>query len=146
MFNQIHKEVTMVRRSLLCVLVSLVVLSCGDSTSPADNPLLGIWRLQTVSGQPIPYVLEQSAGRKVELTGETVTLLATGRQTMVTSFRVTEGGNVSLEDVPAPGSYTVNQSTLTLRFDADSDIYTAIVNGDTMTIDDIGLTFLYRRD
>jgi hypothetical protein len=65
---------------------------------------------------------------------------------MVTSFRVTEGGNVSLEDVPAPGSYTVNQSTLTLRFDADSDIYTAIVNGDTMTIDDIGLTFLYRRD
>jgi hypothetical protein len=145
MFTPTHKEVTMLRRSLLSVVVSFVVLSCGDSTAPT-NPLIGTWRLQTVSGQPIPYILEQDAGRKVELTGETVTLLASGRQTMVTSFRVTESGKVTLEDVPAPGSYTVNQSTLTLRFDTDSDIYTAIVNGDTMTIDDIGLTFLYRRD
>ena len=136
----------MLRRTVLYVLASLVVLSCGDSTSPVENPLVGTWRLQTVSGQPIPYVLEQDAGRKVELTGETVTLLASGRQTMVTSFRVTEGGKVTLEDVPAPGSYTVNNSTLTITFDADTDIYTAIVNGNTMTIDDIGLTFLYRRD
>jgi hypothetical protein len=136
----------MLRRSLLSVLISLAVLSCGDSTTDPTNKLVGTWRLQTVSGQPIPYVLEQDATRKVELTGETVTLLASGRQTMVTSFRVTDRGIVSTESVPAPGSYTVNGSTLTLSFDADEDIYTAIVNGDTMTIDDIGLTFVYRRD
>jgi hypothetical protein len=33
-----------------------------------------------------------------------------------------------------------------LTFDNDEDTYTAIVKGDTMTIDDIGLTFVYRRD
>lgn len=135
----------MLRRTLLSVLVSVAALSCGDSTSPA-NTLIGTWRLQTVSGQPIPYILELDGTRKVELTGETVTLLATGRQTMVTSFRVTENGNVFTESIPAPGNYTINGSTLTLTFDSDTDIYTAIVNGDTMTIDDIGLTFVYRRD
>lgn len=134
----------MLRRSALSVFISLVVLACGDSTTP-KNPLLGTWSLETVSGQPIPYILEQDATRKVELTGETVTLLESGRQTMVTSFRTTERGVVSTENIPAPGKYTVNGTTLTLSFDADSDIYTAIVTGDTMRIDDIGLTFIYRR-
>ena len=134
----------MLRRSLLSLLLSVVVLSCDDATGPDD--FLGIWRLETVSGQPLPFILEQDGSRKVELTGETVTLLASGRQTMVTSFRVTENGNVFTESIPAPGSYTINGSTLLLMFDNDEDEYTAIVNGNTMTIDDIGLTFVYRRD
>ncbi|MGI9044251.1 MAG: hypothetical protein ACR2GK_09025 [Gemmatimonadaceae bacterium] len=96
----------MLRRSLLSVLISLVVLSCDDPAGPDD--LLGTWRLQTVSGQALPFILEQDGTRKVELTGETVTLLASGRQTMVTSFRVTEGGSVFVESIPAPGNYTVN--------------------------------------
>jgi hypothetical protein len=134
----------MLRRSLLSLLLSVVVLSCDDATGPDD--LLGTWRLQSVSGQSLPFILEQDGTTKVELTGETVTLLADGRQTMVTYFRVTEGGNVFTESVPAPGNYTVNGSTLLLTFDNDEDTYTAIVNGDLMTIEDIGLTFLYRRD
>src|SRR5687767_15078637 len=110
----------MLRRSLLSLVISFAVLSCGDSTSP-DDKLLGTWRLQTVSGQPLPFILEQDNTRKVELTGETVTLLPAGKQTMVTSFRVTEGGSVFLESIPAPGSYTVNGSTLLFTFDnADS--------------------------
>ena len=134
----------MSRRYLLSLLACMITLSCSDSTSPDD--LAGTWRLQTVSGQPLPYTLEEDAGRKVELTGETVTLTDSGRQTMVTSFRVTEGGSVFLESIPAPGSYTVNGSTLLLTFDNDDATYTAILSGDTMTIDDIGLRFVYRRD
>ena len=135
----------MLQRSLLSLLLSVAVLSCHKSTGP-DRGLLGTWRLETVSGQRLPYILEEDASRKVELTGETVTLLAAGRQIMVTSFRVTDNGSVSTEEVPAPGNYTVDGSTLLLTFDDDTDTYTAIVNGDTMSIDDIGLTFVYRRD
>ena len=134
----------MLRRSLLSLILSAIVLSCDNATGPDD--LLGTWRLETVSGQPLPFILEQDGTRKVELTGETVTLLASGRQTMVTSFRVTENGNVFTESIPAPGNYTVTGSTLLLTFDSDEDTYTAIVNGETMTIDDIGLTFVYRRE
>lgn len=134
----------MLRRSLLSLLLPAIVLSCDNATGPDD--LLGTWRLETVSGQSLPFILEQNGTRKVELTGETVTLLASGRQTMVTSFRVTENGNVFTESIPAPGNYTVNGSTLLLTFDNDDDEYTAIVNGNTMSIDDIGLTFVYRRE
>ena len=134
----------MLRRSLLSLLLSALVLSCDDATGPDD--LLGTWRLETVSGQSLPFILEQDGTRKVELTGETVTLLASGRQTMVTSFRVTQNGNVFTESIPATGNYTVSGSTLLLTFDNDEDEYTAIVNGDKMTIDDIGLTFVYRRE
>ena len=134
----------MLRRSLLFLLVSVLGLSCDNSTGPDD--LLGTWRLQTVSGQALPYILEQNATRKVELTGETVTLIASGRQTMVTSFRVTDGGTVMTESIPAPGDYTVDGDTVLLTFDSDEDEYTAIVKGDTMTINDIGLTFVYRRE
>lgn len=137
----------MLRRTLILTLSLLIctgVLSCSDTTGPDD--ILGTWRLQTVSGQPLPFTLEQDGGRKVELTGETVTVLAGGRQTMVTSFRVTDNGSVFLESIPASGSYTRNGSTLLLMFDNDESTYTATLNGDTMTIDDIGLTFVYRRD
>ena len=135
----------MLRRSLVSLLISLVIVSCGDATGP-ENELLGTWRLQTVNGQSLPFILEQNGARKVELTGETITLLASGRQTMVTSFRVTEAGSVFLENIPAPGDYTVDGSTLLLTFDDDESTYTATVNDDTMTIDDIGLRFVYRRD
>lgn len=134
----------MLRRSVRSLLACLIVISCKDAAGPVD--LVGMWRLETVSGQPIPYVLEQDGARKVELTGETVELFASGRQTMVTSFRVTEGGTVFTESIPAPGNYTANGSTLTLTFDNDTETYTAIVNGDLMTIDDIGLRFVYRRE
>ena len=109
----------MLRRSFLFLLMSAVVVSCDDATGPDD--LLGTWSLQSVSGQSLPYILEQDATVKIELTGETVTLLASGRQTMVTSFRVTDGGVVSTESVPASGNYTVNGSKLLLTFDNDSD-------------------------
>jgi len=65
---------------------------------------------------------------------------------MVTSFRVTENGSVFTESIPASGDYTVDGSTLLLTFDTDEDRYTAIVNGDTMTIDDIDHRFVYRRE
>jgi hypothetical protein len=134
----------MLRRSLMSLLLLGVGLSCKDASGPDD--LVGIWRLETVSGQSLPFLLEQDGAFKVELTGETVELLASGRQTMVTSFRVTDGGVVTTESIPAPGNYTVNGSTLLLTFDNDPETYTATVDGDLMTINDIGLTFVYRRE
>lgn len=134
----------MLRQFLRPLLACLIVVSCKDAAGPED--VTGIWRLETVSGQSLPFLLEPNGTAKIELIGETVELLASGRQTMVTSFRVTDGGTVFTENIPAPGNYTVNGSTLTLTFDNDQDVYTATVNGDLMTMQDIGLTFVYRRE
>ena len=135
----------MLRRSLLSLLFSLVVTGCGDTAGPR-NEVVGTWRLQTVSGQHLPFILEQEGAYKVELTGETITLLEAGSMTMLTSFRLTDGGIVFSESIPGPGNYSVNGSTLTLTFVEDGSVLVAKVNGDTMTLDDIGLTFVYRRE
>jgi hypothetical protein len=108
--------------------------------------VVGTWRLQTVNGLQLPFTLEGAGADKVDLTAEAITLVAPSRVTMVTTFRVTEGGNVSSESVPDAGTYAVNGSTVTFKFDSDGSTPTATVNGDTMTLGDIGLTFVYRRD
>ena len=135
----------MLRRFLLPLLVPMVFLACGDSTSPT-NEIPGTWRLETVSGQGLPFILEQDGAVKVELTAETITLLESGSMNMVTSFRVTDGGTVTTESYTGPGTYSVNGSSVSMTFLEDMSTLVATVNGDTMTLDDIGLTFVYRRD
>jgi hypothetical protein len=66
--------------------------------------------------------------------------------TMITSFRVTDGGTVFSESIPGPGTYSVTGSTVSLMFVEDGSTLMASVSGDTMSLDDIGLTFVYRRD
>ena len=65
---------------------------------------------------------------------------------MITTFRITDGGVVSTESVPDSGSYTVNGSTVSFTFPSDGSTPLATIDGDTMTLGDIGLTFVYRRE
>ncbi|HEX9165520.1 MAG TPA: lipocalin family protein [Gemmatimonadales bacterium] len=134
----------MIRRSLLPMLISLLVLACTDATGPSRG-LVGTWRLQTVNGLPLPFTLSEGPADKLELTGEALTLVAAGTFTMVTTFRVTQGGNVFPESVPDQGSYTVNGSTVTFTFESDGSTITMTVSGNTMTDADVD-TFVYRRD
>jgi len=135
----------MKRRSLLSLLVGLVVLSCSDPSSPATD-VTGIWRLQTVNGKALPFILTEPGVDKLELMAEEITLTAPGRVTMSTTFRITDHGNVSSESDPDTGTYTANGSTVSFRFDSDGSTPIGIITGNTMSLDDIGLTFVYRRD
>ena len=135
----------MLRRSLLLLLTSIFVLACSDATG-ADRDLVGNWRLQTVDGLQLPFTLTQSEVDRLELTGEEMTLLASGRFTMVTTFRVTDGNNVFAESIPDAGTYAVDGSTVTFTFDSDGSTASATVDGNAMTLNDIGLTFIYRRE
>ena len=71
----------MLRRSLLTLLISTLVLACNGATGPSPVPspspspgpspgpspvvVVGTWRLQTVDGRPLPFTLpeEESGGR-----------------------------------------------------------------------------------
>ena len=135
----------MLRRTVPFLLVCSVLLACSDATSP-NQGVVGTWRLQTVNGLALPFTLAQSGVDKEELTGEVMTLMAPGSLTIVTMFRYTEGSNVFAESVPDEGTWTVDGSTVTLTWDSDGSTSTATVSGNTMTLEDIGLTFVYRRD
>ena len=65
---------------------------------------------------------------------------------MVTTFFVTDPPNFFTETVPDEGTFVVNGSTITFTFPSDGSTPSATVSGNTMTLEDIGLTFVYRRD
>lgn len=133
------------RPSLLSLLVSPFLFACTDTTGPGEG-VAGTWRLQTVNGLALPFVLTQNAMFKEELTSEVMTLVAPATLTIVTAFRYTEGTDISSESIPDGGTYAVDGSTITITWDSDGTTSTATVNGDIMTLQDIGLTFVYRRD
>ena len=135
----------MLRHALLSLVLASALSSCSDGTSP-DAAVEGTWHLQTVNGLPLPFILPESGVDKLELTGETITLVRPRSLTIVTTFRVTDGTEVFPESVPDSGTYTVNGSTVALTWASDGTTSTATVSGNTMTLNDIGLTFVYRRD
>jgi hypothetical protein len=108
--------------------------------------VVGTWQLETVDGLPLPFALEQSEVDRLDLTGESMTLASSGRFTMVTDFLVTDGSDVYPESIPDEGTYAVSGSTVTFTFDSDGSSVTATVSANTMTLDDIGLTFVYHRE
>jgi hypothetical protein len=134
----------MVRRGLLTLLMSSFLLSCGDATDPGEA-VTGTWHLETVEGMALPYVLSESSGFMEELTSEVLILDSSGDLTIVTGLRYTEGTGVTTEVIPDGGTYTVNGSTITITWESDGSTSTATVDGDVMTLEDIGLTFVYRR-
>ena len=135
-----------------------VACDSGAPTAPSPSPapgmpspasgVVGTWRLQSVDGQPLPWTLpeEDSGGMdKVEVTAEVITALVSGRFTMDTTLRATDGSNVFLETIPDTGTYVVDGSTVTFSFDSDpgGEPATGTVSGNVLTLDD---GFVYRRD
>ena len=135
----------MLRRSLLSLLVSLLILSCSDASGPGRG-VAGTWRLETINGQALPFALPDEPVDKLEVTAEVITLVPPRSLSIVTTFRVTDGGNVFSETIPDGGTYVVDGSTVRLTWDSDGTTTPATVTGNTMTLDDIGLRFVYRRD
>ena len=134
----------MLRRTLLSLAVSVLVLGCGDDDPASPAPVLtGTWNLVTVSGQPLPFTLP---GTNEVVTAESFTILSTGRFTMSTTFRFTINGQVTSESIPDGGTYVVNGSTVTFKYDSDGSTDVAAVNGNTMTLEDIGQVWTYRRN
>ncbi len=144
----------MLRRSLLTLLISTLVLACNDVTGPSPVVVVGTWRLQSVDGRPLPFTIpeEESGGAdKLEVTAEVITTLASGSFTMLTTFRVTDGSGVFPESIPDEGTYAVNGSTATFTFFSEGRTARATVSGNVITLVDVidgpvSYTFVYRRD
>ena len=131
----------MLRRTLQSLLVLMVIVGCDDSTRP-QTTLTGTWSLETVNGKPLPFTLPET-GEVV--TAEVVTLEASGHFIMTTTFRFTDGNRVFTESVPDTGTYVVKGFTVTLTYNSDGSTDMATVNGDLMTLEDIGQVWVYRR-
>lgn len=132
-------------RLVLAAVVALPFAACGDSgTSPGRSGVVGTWDLQTINGQPLPFVIEQQGADRFELTRDSFTF-STSRFTHTTDYRFTEAGQVEIGSEEDAGRYTLDGNALTVQFDSDGSSATAAVSGNTITFTADGIVGVYRR-
>jgi hypothetical protein len=134
----------MIRRMLVAAL-SLTLIGCGDSNEPNNDDITGVYRLQTVNGQSLPFILEQTGQDKVELLSDVYTFAATGSFTQLTTYRITENGQVSTETEPDEGTWARSGSNITVTFSSGGSA-TGSIDGDEITVSTNGATLVYEKD
>lgn len=139
----------MLRRIALLLVFSSIALACSDSAGP-EQDVTGEWHLKTVNGSEPPFTISNTPPVKIDILDDVITLRESGRFVEVASFRINDGGNISSDIDNAEGTFTVNGSTVTLTYDGDGSIYTAVVSGNSMSILDTDwdpdLTFVFSRN
>ena len=127
----------------LAFLLALVLAACGSSTEP--EPIWGIYNLQTVAGQPLPYVIYQEGADKFEITAGHWRLNSDMTCHQDLTFRVTEDGVVTIEtDTGYWTLFTVSGSSLTFTSSGPGGFtLTGSLVGKTLTLIEEGVVFVY---
>lgn len=132
---------------LLISILFLGLAACGgDSTAPTDPPEqhAGTYVLLTANGAPLPFTLVEQGSNTVEITAGSVTLRADATFDDEATIRVTEDGEVTIDEDLISGTFTVSQGRV--RFlTLDGLVYEADIDGNVMTQNFQGLVLVYER-
>lgn len=133
-------------RRACILLVTLVLVACGgdSTTQPTMASVAGTWNLQSVNGAALPYTISQSGSDSELLTGDVITATSSGSFTEITTYRVTQSGQTSTQTSSDAGSFSLNGTAVSFAFNSGST-GTGTLNGNTFTIAEGGVSFLYRK-
>ena len=100
-------------RNFIITFALLSATACG-STSPSDYSVSGVYKLKTVNGLPIPYVVADNATTKLEFLDDQIILTESGKYQQIGHSRTTEGGQVTTATITSAGTYlrTANEIVL----------------------------------
>lgn len=128
------------------IAASSVAVGCGsDSTSaPTQASVAGTWNLTSVNGSPLPYTL-QAANPKIEYLNEQLIVSSSGTFTQTANYRVTSNGVVSNQPLVDSGTYTLNGTAATFRFNSDGSTGTGTVNGNALTVATGGYSLVFTK-
>jgi hypothetical protein len=133
-----------IRYALL--LVGIGAGSCsGDSTDPSEL-LIGLYILERIDDQPLPFVLDfVDEDNLLEFVEGSVTLNADGSFVDSATLRLTENGVATSETEAASGQWTRQGNTVTFT-PTSSDAYSMTWDGSTRLTQQIqGFTLDYVR-
>ena len=131
---------------LILVLAAASATGCGsDGITDTSASVLGTYRLESYDGTPPPVVLI-AGDPKLEVMADQFVLASGGVFTQRTSFRLTEGGVVTLDEVIETGTFTASGSTVTITLASDNTSTAATVSGRALTILFEGHRLVYSRD
>ena len=124
------------------LLFPILFLACGDSTGP--EAIAGNYTLRTIDGQDLPAVILQVLNDKVEVTAGSLRINSDLTfSSSLTAAATTSGTTTSATDTQT-GTYTLNGTAITLRFQ-DASTSTGSITGNTLTVIDEGLSLVYRK-
>ncbi|MEO7712851.1 MAG: hypothetical protein ABIV10_08035 [Gemmatimonadaceae bacterium] len=124
---------------------TMTATGCGSDGITDSPSVLGTYRLETYDGAPPPVVLI-AGDPKLEVLADQFVLASGGAFTQRTSFRLTDGGVVTLDESIETGTYTVSGPTVTIRLTSDNSSTAATMTGRGMTIDFEGHRLVYARE
>jgi hypothetical protein len=134
-------------RKLLLVCAAVAMLGCGgDSTGPAASAE-GTWNLQTVNGSALPYtaVFIASPVYRLEILSDQVVLDGDGSYVETSQIRETDGTTVTTSTDQDIGNWTQHGSQLNVTSALDGSVATAVLSGNTLTVNSEGVTGAYVR-
>ena len=124
------------RKLIGSILLAMVVACGGDKATGPNASITGNYTLRTVNGNTVPAVVFQNTTEKEELTAGNVNLNADRTWSGSLSLRstnLTNGATATLS-LPANGTYTNNNGSITLTDASDNSQLTGTVGGGTLTI------------
>ncbi len=127
--------------ALTVALAVSLLTGCGDATG--SEAIASDFTLQTINGQNLPFVLAQVVVDNVEITAGSVRLNSDNTFSTSLTVATTEGGATASETTTVTGTYTLNGTTL--AFTSEEDTFSGSITGNTLTISDEGVTFVYQK-
>jgi len=132
-------------RNFIIALALVAASACSAySTSPSVS-VVGTYKLQTINGSPVPYVVVDNATAKLEFLDDQVTLTESGTFTQIGHSRRTEGGTVTTATISLAGTYTRTGTAIVLRSGVDGTSDYGTVDGKSLMVDHFGLRASYAK-
>ena len=130
---------------LMLLALMLPLAACGDdSTGPGETNITGTYTLQTVGGSPLPATLDQRGADRLQITAGRTTLNQDRTFSQSLTLRITQSGAVTTTEFPLNGTYTQNNNAIIFRYN-DGEEAAGSISGNTLTITDEGLVFVFRK-
>jgi len=132
-------------RKAFVALAFVLAAGCGGDSSTGltgNASFAGTYNLSTVNGSALPFVI-QATGPKIEITSDQIIANSGGTFSQTTSIRITNGTAVTTQTVSDGGTYTLNGTAASFRFNSDGSTGTGTVSGNTLIVADGGFSSLY---
>ena len=130
--------------ALIVMSVSFIGCSSDSATAPTQASVAGTWNLTSINGSPLPYVL-QAANPKIEYLNEQLIVSANGTFTQTANARFTNSGIVSTQPIADAGTYTLNGTAVSFRFNSDGSTGTGTVTGSSLVVAQAGYSQVYTK-
>ena len=134
-------------RRLLSLALALAIVGCGSDSSsePTNASVAGTWTLQSVNGSQLPFTLSNVGSTKIELVSSVVNVTSAGTWTSTSQTRTTINGQATTSTGTQAGTYTLSGSAVAIRSTDGTTVQAGTVNGNTLTLAQTGLVFVYQK-